>query len=78
MLGIDHVDVRMSTIAAVEAKRLVLAAGGVVEWSIDAGYPALFFEDPAGTRLEVGAHVRVPEAFRCTSTAVRFANLRSA
>jgi hypothetical protein len=57
VLRIDHVDVSMSTIAAVEAKRLVLAAGGrVVEWSIDAGYPALFFEDPAGIRLEVCAH----------------------
>ena len=33
---------------------LVRDAGGrVVEWSIDAGYPALFFEDPAGTRLEI-------------------------
>jgi catechol 2,3-dioxygenase-like lactoylglutathione lyase family enzyme len=35
---------------------LVRAAGGrIVEWSIDAGYPALFFEDPAGTRLEICA-----------------------
>jgi catechol 2,3-dioxygenase-like lactoylglutathione lyase family enzyme len=35
---------------------LVRAAGGrVVEWSIDPGYPALFFEDPAGTRLEICA-----------------------
>jgi hypothetical protein len=33
---------------------LVRDAGGrVVEWSIDAGYPALFFEDPVGTRLEI-------------------------
>lgn len=31
----------------------VRAAGGrVVEWSGDPGYPALFFEDPNGTRLE--------------------------
>jgi catechol 2,3-dioxygenase-like lactoylglutathione lyase family enzyme len=35
---------------------IVRAAGGrVVEWSIDPGYPALFFEDPAGTRLEICA-----------------------
>ena len=35
------------------AEPLIVNAGGrVVEWSIDAGYPALFFEDPAGTRLE--------------------------
>jgi catechol 2,3-dioxygenase-like lactoylglutathione lyase family enzyme len=35
---------------------LVRNAGGrVVEWSIDPGYPALFFEDPAGTRLEICA-----------------------
>jgi catechol 2,3-dioxygenase-like lactoylglutathione lyase family enzyme len=35
---------------------LVRAAGGkIVEWSIDEGYPALFFEDPAGTRLEICA-----------------------
>jgi catechol-2,3-dioxygenase len=41
-------------LAAVEP--LVRDAGGkVVEWSIDAGYPALFFEDPAGTRLEICA-----------------------
>ena len=26
-----------------------------VEWSIEAFYPALFFEDPVGTRLEVSA-----------------------
>ncbi len=39
-----------------EIADLVGAAGGrVVEYSIDAGYPALFFEDPAGTRLEVCA-----------------------
>jgi catechol-2,3-dioxygenase len=41
-------------LAAVEA--LVRAAGGrVVEFSSDAGYPALFFEDPLGTRLEICA-----------------------
>jgi catechol 2,3-dioxygenase-like lactoylglutathione lyase family enzyme len=41
-------------LAAVEP--LVRDAGGmVVEWSIDPGYPALFFEDPAGTRLEICA-----------------------
>jgi catechol 2,3-dioxygenase-like lactoylglutathione lyase family enzyme len=35
---------------------LVRNAGGrVVEWSIEPGYPALFFEDPAGTRLEICA-----------------------
>jgi catechol 2,3-dioxygenase-like lactoylglutathione lyase family enzyme len=35
---------------------LVRGAGGrVVEWSSDAGYPALFFEDPVGTRLEICA-----------------------
>jgi catechol 2,3-dioxygenase-like lactoylglutathione lyase family enzyme len=38
---------------------LVRNAGGrVVEWSSDAGYPALFFEDPIGTRLEVCARRR--------------------
>jgi catechol-2,3-dioxygenase len=31
------------------------AGGRVVEWSSEAGYPALFFEDPAGTRLEICA-----------------------
>jgi hypothetical protein len=31
------------------------AGGRVVEWSIDAGYPARFFEDPSGTRLEICA-----------------------
>jgi catechol-2,3-dioxygenase len=41
-------------LAAVEA--LVRQAGGlVVERSIDASYPALFFEDPVGTRLEICA-----------------------
>jgi catechol 2,3-dioxygenase-like lactoylglutathione lyase family enzyme len=35
---------------------LVRDAGGrVVEWSEDDGYPALFFEDPVGTRLEICA-----------------------
>ena len=35
---------------------LVRDAGGrVVEWSIDDAYPALFFEDPLGTRLEICA-----------------------
>jgi catechol 2,3-dioxygenase-like lactoylglutathione lyase family enzyme len=35
---------------------LVREAGGcVVEWSEDEGYPALFFEDPSGTRLEICA-----------------------
>jgi catechol-2,3-dioxygenase len=41
-------------LAGVEA--LVRSAGGrVVEFSSDAGYPALFFEDPLGTRLEICA-----------------------
>ncbi len=45
---------REDDLPAVET--LVRAAGArVVEWSIDAGYPALFFEDPVGTRLEVCA-----------------------
>jgi catechol 2,3-dioxygenase-like lactoylglutathione lyase family enzyme len=35
---------------------LVRGAGGrVVEWSSDENYPALFFEDPGGTRLEICA-----------------------
>jgi catechol 2,3-dioxygenase-like lactoylglutathione lyase family enzyme len=35
---------------------LVRNAGGhVVEWSIEDGYPALFFQDPVGTRLEICA-----------------------
>ncbi len=39
-----------------EVEKLLTAAGGrVVEWSIDAGYPAIFFEDPLGTRLEICA-----------------------
>jgi hypothetical protein len=43
-----------ANLAAVES--LVHEAGGrVVEWSIEPGYPALFFEDPAGTCLEVCA-----------------------
>ncbi len=41
-------------LAAVEP--LIRAAGArIVEWSSDAGYPALFFEDPLGTRLEICA-----------------------
>ena len=43
-----------ANLPAIEA--LVRRAGGrVVEWSIDPAYPALFFEDPAGTRLEICA-----------------------
>jgi catechol 2,3-dioxygenase-like lactoylglutathione lyase family enzyme len=39
-----------------DVEQIVRDAGGhIVEWSIDAGYPALFFEDPAGTRLEICA-----------------------
>lgn len=35
---------------------LVRRAGcRVIEWSIEPAYPALFFEDPAGTRLEICA-----------------------
>jgi catechol 2,3-dioxygenase-like lactoylglutathione lyase family enzyme len=35
---------------------LVRNAGGcIVEWTSDDSYPALFFEDPAGTRLEICA-----------------------
>lgn len=35
---------------------LVRAAGArVVEWTSDPNYPALFFEDPVGTRLEICA-----------------------
>lgn len=35
---------------------LVVSAGGrIVEPSIDESYPAVFFEDPAGTRLEICA-----------------------
>jgi len=50
---------REDELAAVET--LVRDAGGrVVEWSIEADYPALFFEDPVGTRLEVC--VRRPRA----------------
>jgi catechol 2,3-dioxygenase-like lactoylglutathione lyase family enzyme len=37
-------------------EKIVRDAGGrVVERSIDEGYPALFFEDPVGTRLEICA-----------------------
>jgi catechol 2,3-dioxygenase-like lactoylglutathione lyase family enzyme len=43
-----------ASLAAVEP--LVRAAGGrMVEFSDDPGYPALFFEDPLGTRLEICA-----------------------
>jgi catechol 2,3-dioxygenase-like lactoylglutathione lyase family enzyme len=39
-----------------QVEALVRSAGGrVIEWSIEEDYPALFFEDPAGTRLEVCA-----------------------
>lgn len=45
---------REEDLAALEP--LVREAGGaVVEWSSDEHYPALFFEDPAGTRLEICA-----------------------
>ncbi len=45
---------REDDLPAVET--IVRTAGGrVIEGSIDAGYPALFFEDPVGTRLEVCA-----------------------
>jgi catechol 2,3-dioxygenase-like lactoylglutathione lyase family enzyme len=43
-----------AALAALEP--VVRAAGGrVVEFSSDSGYPALFFEDPLGTRLEICA-----------------------
>jgi catechol 2,3-dioxygenase-like lactoylglutathione lyase family enzyme len=39
-----------------QIETLVRNAGGrVVEWSIEDDNPAIFFEDPAGTRLEVCA-----------------------
>ncbi len=39
-----------------QVEQLVRAAGGrAVEWSSDEHYPALFFEDPIGTRLEICA-----------------------
>jgi catechol 2,3-dioxygenase-like lactoylglutathione lyase family enzyme len=45
---------READLPAVEP--LVRAAGArIVEWSTDPGYPALFFEDPVGTRLEICA-----------------------
>jgi catechol 2,3-dioxygenase-like lactoylglutathione lyase family enzyme len=45
---------REDALQAVEA--IVRGAGGRnVERSIGAGYPALFFEDPVGTRLEICA-----------------------
>jgi catechol 2,3-dioxygenase-like lactoylglutathione lyase family enzyme len=40
----------------VNAETIVRSAGGrVVEWSSDENYPALFFEDPIGTHLEICA-----------------------
>ena len=54
---------RESELPQVEA--LVRDAGGrSIEWSIDDGYPALFFEDPVGTRLEICARRphRAPES----------------
>ena len=37
-------------------EQLLRAAGArVVEWSSEANYPAIFFEDPGGTRLEICA-----------------------
>ena len=48
-------------LAAVE--KLVRESGArVVEWSVDAGYPALFFQDPIGTRLEICARKRSASA----------------
>ncbi len=45
---------READLPAIE--QLVRNAGGrIVEWSSDDGYPALFFEDPVGTRLEICA-----------------------
>jgi catechol 2,3-dioxygenase-like lactoylglutathione lyase family enzyme len=39
-----------------KVEAIVRGAGGrLVEWSIDEAYPALFFEDPIGTRLEICA-----------------------
>jgi catechol 2,3-dioxygenase-like lactoylglutathione lyase family enzyme len=39
-----------------ELEALVRSAGGrVIEWSSDENYPALFFEDPGGTHLEICA-----------------------
>lgn len=46
-----------------EVERLVRDAGGMrVERSTDAAYPALFFEDPTGTRLEICARRHRAEA----------------
>ncbi|MBD5657488.1 MAG: hypothetical protein IAI50_20245, partial [Candidatus Eremiobacteraeota bacterium] len=42
--------------ALAEVERIVREAGGsVVESSIVETYPAIFFEDPCGTRLEICA-----------------------
>ena len=52
---------RIAFTLAVEAdlpaiEQLLRTAGaGVVEWSSEADYPAIFFEDPGGTRLEICA-----------------------
>ena len=44
----------VQNLAAMEP--LVRNAGGrIIEWSSEPGYPALFFEDPLGTRLEICA-----------------------
>jgi catechol 2,3-dioxygenase-like lactoylglutathione lyase family enzyme len=43
------------------ATRLVQLGARSIEWSDDLeAYPALFFEDPCGTRLELCARVRPP------------------
>jgi catechol 2,3-dioxygenase-like lactoylglutathione lyase family enzyme len=43
----------------VAVETIVRDAGArVVEWSTDAEYPALFFQDPVGTRLEICARRR--------------------
>lgn len=40
--------------ALADAEALIFRAGGrIVEMSHDENYPALFFEDPVGTRLEI-------------------------
>ena len=45
---------READLAAVEA--LLRSAGAAsIEWSSDETYPAVFFEDPAGTKLEICA-----------------------
>jgi len=56
-----------------ELEALVRRSGGrVVEWSSDQTYPALFFEDPAGTRLEVCA--RRPRAYALNRMRRRFSS----